>query len=388
VLNINGLPALTDTDLSLVRTQVGFDLLIDAADYISLLLERDGLFEVPETELITRVVHPNDTCIDAGCQIGYYSCLFARLVGEQGRVYSFDANPLACQTTRRNLALNGSYSAQVIHAALADFNGTVPFHISNSEQTGLSSLGPIPTCKATISVPCLRLETFLNDRCVESVRLLKIDVEGAEEIVLRGLGHFLHDHVIEYILVECFDERLRLLNTSTESVAGLLKSAGYVAWEYGTQNTCGWSKTAEVRSRGDCNYLFASPKVAFDVPSFSLAGALNGLLQKRNGLSTERDQLRGENANLKESIDSLQRDLDKLHDDLDWLIGSIKSHEEKSEGLAAAKRDLEAVLGQIQRSASWRMLNKWRKVRNLLAPENSLHRRLYDSVVGNFRIKS
>lgn len=376
------------SNLSLTQTDVGFDLLIDPHDYISVLLSQDGIYEVAETELVSRILRTKDTCIDAGCQIGYYTCLFARLVGEKGAVYAFDANPEACQSARRNLALNGEYSAEVIHAALADCDGTSSFHISTDDQTGLSSLGPIPTGKATISVPCLRLETFLNDRRVESVRLLKIDVEGAEEIVLRGLGHFLHDHVIEYILVECFDERLGLLNTSTESVAGLLKSAGYVAWEYGTQNACGWSKTVEIRSRGDCNYLFASPKVAFDVPSFSLAGALNGLFQKRSELSTERDQLRGENANLRESVDSLQRDLDKLHDDLDWLIGSIKTHEEKSEELAAAKRDLETVLGQIQRSASWRILNKWRKLRDLLAPENSLHRRLYDSMVGNFRIKS
>src|ERR1700688_1599367 len=90
----------TANKLALIRTEVGFDLLIDRADYISVLLERDGLFEVPETELASRIVRTNDTCIDAGCQIGYYSCLFAKLAGENGRVYSFDANPQACKSTR------------------------------------------------------------------------------------------------------------------------------------------------------------------------------------------------------------------------------------------------------------------------------------------------
>jgi FkbM family methyltransferase len=376
------------SNLSLINTGLGLDLLIDPSDYITVLLVRDGLFEVPETELVTRILRPKDTCIDAGSQVGYYSCLFAKLVGDKGRVYSFDANPRACQSTRRNLALNGLYSAEVIHAALADHGGTVPFHISTSDQTGLSSLAPIPTCEETILVPCLRLETFLSERRVEGVRLLKIDVEGAEEMVLRGLGHFLDDQAIDYILLECFDERLRLLNSSTEAVANVLISAGYTAWEYRTDNGCTWSQAAEVSSRGDCNYLFKSPAVSNDIPTFSLSGALNGLFQRRNELSIERDKLCLENASLRESVDSLRHDRDKLHDDLDWLLSAIKTHEEQSEELAAAKLDLETVLSQIQGSASWRTLNKWRKLRNSLAPENSWHRRLYESVLGNFRSKS
>ena len=287
------------SNLSLINTGLGFNLLIDPSDYITLLLVRDGLFEVPETELVTRILRPKDTCIDAGSQVGYYSCLFAKLVGDKGRVYAFDANPQACQSTRRNLALNGSYSAEVIHAALADNGGTVPFHISTSDQTGLSSLAPIPTCEETILVPRLRLETFLNERRVNSVRLLKIDVEGAEEMVLRGLGHFLDDHTIDYILLECFDERLLLLNTSTEALAAILKSAGYASWEYRTQNGCGWSQADEVRSRGDCNYLFTSPEVSNDVPGFSLAPALNGLVKKRDELTIERDELTNERDELR-----------------------------------------------------------------------------------------
>jgi FkbM family methyltransferase len=391
VKNISGLSPhqiATASNLALIHTEVGFDLLIDRSDYISVLLGRDGLFEFPETELAGRIVRTNDTCIDAGCQIGYYSCLFAKLVGEKGRVYSFDANPQACKSTRRNLALNGFYSTEVVHAALADCNGIVPFHISNDDQTGLSSLGLIPVSKETISVPSLRLEGFLRERRVDRVRLLKIDVEGSEEIVLKGLGHFLDDHIIDYILVECFDERLRLLNSSTEAVADVLSSAGYTAWEYRMDNGCTWSQTAEVSSRGDCNYLFKSPAVGNDIPTFSLSGALNGLFQRRNELSIERDKLCLENASLRESVDSLQHDRDKLHDDLDWLLSSIKAHEEQSAVLAAAKRDLETVLSQIQGSASWRTLNKWRKLRNSLAPENSWHRRLYDSVLGNFRKKN
>ena len=157
------------TRLQLLHTEVGFDLLVDPGDYLSLLLIRDGIFEAPETDLVTRIVRTGDTCIDAGCHLGYYSCLSARLVGEEGRVYSFDANPHACDSTRRNLALNGLYSTEVIQSALADRNGTMDFHISTDDQTGLSSLGVIPICKEAIVVRSLRLEEFLDARRVDRV---------------------------------------------------------------------------------------------------------------------------------------------------------------------------------------------------------------------------
>lgn len=368
----------TTSKLELIPIQLGFEMIADPGDYVSKLLLQDAIYEAPETDLVTRILREGDTCIDAGCQIGYYSCLLAKLTGEKGRVYSFDANPQACLSTRRNLGLNGFCFSDVVQAALADTEGELSFQISTDDQTGLSSLGAITTSKETISVPSLRLERFLNERGVDRVRLLKLDVEGAEEIVLRGLGSLLTGHVIDYILVECFDERLRLLGTSSERVAQVLQSAGYTPWEYGAGSVVGWSEASEVRSRGDCNYLFASPSVAKDVPRISLAPALRwAQIQKVQALSRLNE--------LERSKESLEQNVGKLQGDIDWLLESIKAHEERSEELSAAKRDLESVLKQIQGSVSWRMLTKWRKLRNWLAPENTWHRRLYDSILKTSR---
>lgn len=244
---------------TLVHTALGFDLQLDPNDFITKLLVKDKIFEAPESELVARLVRPADVCIDAGCQVGYYSCLLAKLVGARGRVYSFDANPRACETTRSNLALNDMQWVEVLQAALADRDGEAQFHVSTDDQTGLSSFGPIAAHQDIITVPCVRLDDFLKRRMLEHIRLLKIDVEGSEDIVLRGLGKFLTNHQVDFILAECYDERLELMNTSTEQVWALLRSAGYIAWTY--EKPSGWRATTDVRSRGDCNYLFASPSV-------------------------------------------------------------------------------------------------------------------------------
>jgi FkbM family methyltransferase len=359
----------------LIHTGLGFDLIVDPGDYLSLLLSRDGIFEVPETDLVSRIVRAGDTCIDAGCHVGYYSCLMAKLAGNEGRLIAFDANPQACESTRRNLRLNGLASSEVVQAALADRDGNLPFQISSDDQTGLSSLGPIPTSKETISVPCIRLDGFLDGRRIERIRLLKLDVEGAEEIVLKGLGRYLTDHAVDFLLVECYDERLRLLGTSTEKVAALLQSSGYSCWEFGAQYPAGWSPTTEGRSRGDCNYLFSSPSIKDPIPSISLATALTSTQMQRDRVLEERGRLQ-----------------DKLQDDIDWLLTSIRVSEEresKARQMAAdaqAKtRQVEAVLRGVERSTTWRVLNAWRAVRDRGLPAGTGRRRVYESVVGNLR---
>jgi FkbM family methyltransferase len=332
--------------LQRIKTLLGFDLLLDPKDYFSGLLIRNGIFEAPESELVSRLVRQGDTCIDAGSHIGYYTCLLARLVGEAGRVYAFDANPQACETANRNLSLNGLTCAEVFHTALSDHEGSLPFHISSDEQTGLSSVGPIPTSKQTIQVPCARLETFLQNRGIEHIRLLKIDVEGSEEMVLRGLGRFLTSHATDFILVELYDERLQVMDTCTEKVKEILQNAGYRAWTY--DNAFGWQLATEVHSRGDCNFLFVSPPIQEPVPPFSLAPVL-AQTQAAHGRQQEILQAR------EQEIHALRLEAMALQEETTGLQKRLLS---------------------VENSIGWRALNVYRRFRDALIPEKTFRRKL------------
>jgi FkbM family methyltransferase len=334
--------------LQLIKTLLGFDLLLDPNDYFSRLLIAHGIFEAPESELVSRLVRQGDTCLDAGSHVGYYTCLLARLVGETGRVYAFDANPQACETANRNLVINGLTWAEVIHTALSDHEGILPFHISSDEQTGLSSVGSIPNSKQTIQVHCGRLETFLHNRGIQRIRLLKMDVEGSEEIVLRGLGHLLTSHSTDFILVELYDERLEVMNTCTEKVREILQGADYRAWTY--ENSSGWRLASEVQSRGDCNYLFVSPAIQEPVPPFSLAPVL---------AQTQAAQLRE-----RETLQAREQEIHALR--------------QATQRLQEETLELQKRLLLVENSVVWHALNVCRKMRNALAPDNTLRGRLYD----------
>lgn len=104
------------------------------------------------------------------------------------------------------------------------------------------------------------------------------------------------------------------------------------------------------------------------------------------------DDLCNETTALKQSMDKIQDDLrnettalkqsmEKIQEDNALLLSSIKTQEENSRRLAMQKRELENLWVEIQNSAGWRMLNRWRELRNRVAAEGTLLRKLYDSVL-------
>ena len=60
------------------------------------------VYEPDQTEIVKKYVHEGDIVIDVGANIGYYTLLFAKLVGPTGHVYSFEASPKNCKILQKN----------------------------------------------------------------------------------------------------------------------------------------------------------------------------------------------------------------------------------------------------------------------------------------------
>jgi hypothetical protein len=155
--------------------------------------------------------------------------------------------------------------------------------------------------------------------------------------------------------VELYDERLQVMNTCTEKVKEILQSASYRAWTY--DNASGWRLASEVHSRGDCNFLFVSPAIQEPVPPFSLAPVL-AQTQAAHGRQREILQAR------EQEIHALRLEAMAL--------------QQVTQRLQEATIALQKRLLSVENSVGWRALNVYRKIRNALAPDNTLRRRLYD----------
>jgi FkbM family methyltransferase len=183
-------------------------------------------YETEIDQLLKQILRPGDVFIDVGANVGYFSLVAAGLVGTQGEVHSFEPDPRA-------------------HALLA--RSAVENHLSNiwchrvalwREETRLSligrndvALGYVTESAANLSEPpaiAARLDAYLGALHIgKPIRMVKIDVEGAEVEVIRGMSETLRtDRPL--LVIEAFDPMLARFHHRIEDIFAAL-GEGYAA---------------------------------------------------------------------------------------------------------------------------------------------------------------
>jgi FkbM family methyltransferase len=177
--------------------------------------------------LTSSLVRKGDVCIDAGANVGHYTFLMASIVGSSGQIFAFEANPAMVEVLGRSVGLNdyGAY-VEVIPLALWSVpNEEKTFFVSvepsNSGTSSLVDHGWFLSQDHTIRVTTTTLDEFASQRSIGQVRLVKLDVERAEDHVLRGAQRLLREARIDYLIVE--------LVSDTEAQR-TLEELGYVGY--------------------------------------------------------------------------------------------------------------------------------------------------------------
>jgi FkbM family methyltransferase len=169
----------------------------------------------PQFQLLRRLLKPGDVFIDAGANIGLYTLTAADLVGPTGHVIAIEPAPLLA--LRRNVELNGYNWVTFIDAALGDITGRRNFTMFEGEGCGMSSFAPIDLGGSLIEVDVCRLDDLVPDNLFDRIRLVKIDVEGAEVATLRGAPRLLRETKAHF-LVEVEPPRLERQGATPEEL--------------------------------------------------------------------------------------------------------------------------------------------------------------------------
>jgi FkbM family methyltransferase len=129
---------------------------------------------------------PGDTVLDVGAHIGLFTVCMSRLVGPAGRVLSFEPTPSTCHILRETVRMNFCESNVEVHEeAVSKRSGRGTLFDTRDVVSNANSLVRTRRSKGEISVEIVSIDEVVPR---EGVRLLKIDVEGAELDVLRGAG--------------------------------------------------------------------------------------------------------------------------------------------------------------------------------------------------------
>ena len=168
-----------------VRTAWGVDIECDTTEAIGRSILHHGIYELPLSEVIVRLLEPGETAIDVGANIGHMAGLMAMRVGATGRVLAFEPGP-AIKALRNNVARWSMKKKigpiEVIEKALSDREDSASLYAPQgyARNSGVCTLESRGQSIATVQL------TRLDAISVGSVGLIKIDVEGCEADVIRG----------------------------------------------------------------------------------------------------------------------------------------------------------------------------------------------------------
>jgi len=205
-----------------------FDLSYDPA----IRLMYVGGYEIETIRTMRELLHPGDTFIDIGANIGYISAIALGLVGEEGSVHAFEPVPEYFKRLTDFKELNPDHAVIVNNIALGEERGVSQIAVSDYSNIGWNTMvsGYMANrmLKETIKVHVMTLDEYISENNLDAVSLIKIDTEGYEYYVLKGMSGFLtHARTKPAILCEINAAAYQFTAHSLEDLDLLVKEFGY-----------------------------------------------------------------------------------------------------------------------------------------------------------------
>jgi FkbM family methyltransferase len=177
--------------------------------------------------LAEMVLARGDMYIDVGANCGLQSLTASRLVGPEGIVAAIEPNPASLSMLQIHLRINGKTNVRVFNVGLSDRPGTLRL-ANDSQHSGTFTFREIPNVVEAVDVP-----VTVGDELLASIRsgfsgrtLVKIDTEGYEHHVLRGMKNLIASPNVAFV-VEITDEWLRQTGSSAAELFADMQSQGY-----------------------------------------------------------------------------------------------------------------------------------------------------------------
>jgi FkbM family methyltransferase len=191
----------------IIKTKHGFDLFIPKTDRSSYLywLWIHGEYEKEQSRIAKEILKEGDLAVDVGANMGYYTCLFSKCVGDSGDVVAFEPEFNNFESLSNNLSINQISNVKVVRKGLSDQKGLRRLYLTEQEFGNHSFAGKEDEFSGHEDVEVDTLDGALPslvDLGEKKISLMKIDVEGFELKVLRGAQSLIGSGKISALIVE------------------------------------------------------------------------------------------------------------------------------------------------------------------------------------------
>ncbi|ACM59219.1 FkbM family methyltransferase [Caldicellulosiruptor bescii] len=370
--------SINQLNIGLTETKYGKFYYLKSDAIIGKSLEIYGEWAVPEIELLTSFIEEGDIVIDVGAYIGTHTIPFAQKLNGKGFVIAFEPQEIIFNILAKNIRTNNADNVQIFNKAVLDKNTITYIETFNYNETNNFGSAKIITDDIETQGIIKKIEAITIDSLeLNNCKLIKIDVEGQEEFVLRG-----SEKTIKSFMPIIYFESNELEKT--------------------------WNSICLVKKWGYDTFLFRFP--AFN--PFNIKGTQDNIFGyacetgilgiHKSKLSTYgNDTLKWRKLNYLFEITTLDdlafllietsRGHDPIIPDIkyneirnikflqNYIIEVVKEIEKKDKLLQTIKEDLkikEQHLQSIYCSEGWKLLTKCYKIRDKIFPPNSKRREL------------
>ncbi len=202
----------------------GHKMYLDAQDSLNLSIE-DKTYKPLETDVLNRNIKKGFVVLDIGANIGDDTLEIARSVGAEGKVYAFEPDPDSFKLLKKNIRVNGYENVTLVNKAVSNRNGKIKLFISDNNKADHRIYDSKDNRKYVV-VDMVSIDSFFKNK-KEKVDFIKIDIQGAETLALKGMKNLLVASKKPPILSEFWPIGLKRCGSNAKEYLNFLSKVGY-----------------------------------------------------------------------------------------------------------------------------------------------------------------
>ena len=172
---------------------------------LALSISHYGTYEELESKIMEEKIEMGNIVVDVGANIGLHTLNMAKIVGNTGQVFAFEPDPSNFEILKKNVKINNYKNIILEQKAVGDKHGRTTLY--QSDHPGKHRIFPqTEQAKSQVQVELTNLDNYFDSDMIDKINFIKIDVEGLEFSVLKGMKNILKNSKKIKILFEFMPE--------------------------------------------------------------------------------------------------------------------------------------------------------------------------------------
>lgn len=209
----------------------GHKMFLDPKDSLGLSIH--GAYEPFATSLVKKVVKEGDVVLDIGANIGYYTLILAKLVGQRGKVFAFEPGPLNFALLKKNIEINGYKNVILEQKAVSDRSEMTRLYLS-ADNPADHRIYDSHDNRRFIQISAVRLDDYFKDY-FGKIDFIKMDIQGAEGLAIKGMANLLRRNANVKVLTEFWPFGLTRCGLEPNEYLSMLLSLRFKLYEVSEQ---------------------------------------------------------------------------------------------------------------------------------------------------------